>query len=70
MKLITYLTLFVSVWDNLNDTTFKQGGATQHYELIVREWLQEVFPEKWIVELAHITGLHELLNSPRVTFFL
>lgn len=35
MKLITYLTLFVSVWDNLNDTTFKQGGATQHYELIV-----------------------------------
>lgn len=49
---IIYLTLFVSVWDNLNDTTFKQRGATPHYELIVREWLQEVFAEKWIVEVA------------------
>lgn len=38
----------VLAWNNSNEVIFMQDGATPHYALIVREWFQENFPDKWI----------------------
>lgn len=36
-----------SYFVSFNDKTCMQDGATPHYALVVREWLQEWFPAKW-----------------------
>lgn len=54
-----------SYFGSFIDKTVMQDGATPHYALIVREWLSSK-----MVDMAHITGLHEVLTSPRVTFYV
>ena len=38
----------ISAWDNIEDLIFMQDGAPPHFAIVVREWLNAQFPEKWM----------------------
>lgn len=50
---------------------FMQYGATPHYVLTVRKWLQERVPAMWIGRVGpHHWPTQSLPPSPSVTFFV
>lgn len=60
-----------SYFGSFIDKTFMQDGATPHYALIVIEsGFKNDFQQNGMVDVAHITGFHKVLTSPRVTFFV
>lgn len=60
----------ISQWDNVADIIFQQDGAPPHFAIIVRDWLDEHFPGRWLGR----RGPHEWpARSPDLTpcdFFL
>ncbi|PSN36232.1 hypothetical protein C0J52_25369 [Blattella germanica] len=60
----------VSAWNNINDVIFMQDGASPHFANVVRAWLDEKFPGRWLER----RGPHEWpARSPDLTpcdFFL
>lgn len=60
----------ISSWDNIDDLIFMQDGAAPHFALVVRDWLDTTFPERWLGR----RGPHEWpARSPDLTpcdFFL
>lgn len=40
--------------ENLDDIYFQQGGASPHYGVNVRQYLDEVFLDRWIRRRSHI----------------
>ena len=60
----------VNTWANIEDLIFMQDGAPPHFAIVVREWLNEHFPGRWLGR----RGPHEWpARSPDLTpcnFFL
>ena len=60
----------VSRWENINELIFMQDGAPPHFSRIVRSWLDDHFPRRWLGR----RGPHEWpARSPDLTlcdFFL
>ena len=60
----------VNTWENIEELIFMQDGAPPHFATVVREWLNEHFPGRWLDR----RGPHEWpARSPDLTpcdFFL
>ena len=47
MLLVKYLTKLRLNQSNFNELFFQQDGAPPHYALRVRDYLKQVFPQRW-----------------------
>ena len=60
----------VNTWENIEELIFMQDGVPRHFATVVREWLNEHFPGRWLAR----RGPHEWpARSPDLTpcdFFL